>query len=343
MLKGLALPDGWEVLSAIDRDPNSTGGNFSHGYIVQNQAGAKAFLKALDFAEALNAPDPAFALQYLTEAFNFERQVMRRCSERKLDRVVLAITDGMIRVPGCSIAGGIVQYLIFELADGDLRSTANAAAHFETAWLLRALHHMATGLTQLHGQQIAHQDLKPSNVLVFDSKIAKIGDLGRAALKGSFPPHEDEEVAGDKTYAPPELLYHYVDPDWNRRRLGCDAYLLGSMVVFCFLGTAMTPLVHAQLHPGHHWSSWSGTYDEVLPYVRDAFDKAVAAFEAAVAGEMRERLTAIVRELCEPDPRLRGHPRERWNISTQYSLVRYRETFDLLASRAESAFVRPTP
>lgn len=142
--------------------------------------------------------------------------------ERNLDRVVLAISDGMIRVPARSIAGGIVQYLIFELADGDLRSTANAAAHFETAWLLRALHHMATGLTQLHGQQIAHQDLKPSNVLVFDSKIAKVGDLGRAALKGSFPPHEDEPLLCSSSAArlPGRVLRQTLPPDAGRAPLG---------------------------------------------------------------------------------------------------------------------------
>ena len=77
----------------------------------------------------------------------------------------------------------------------------------------RSLHHIAVGLQQIHGQGIAHQDLKPSNVLVFNGNNSKIGDFGRSAYKGHIPPHENNNVAGDLTYAPPELLYGYVDPD----------------------------------------------------------------------------------------------------------------------------------
>src|SRR5262249_27237780 len=122
-----------------------------------------------------------------------------------------------------------------ELADsGDVRKYLDVAARFDSAWVLRSLHHVATGLRQLHSAGIAHQDVKPSNVLVFDAKISKVADLGRASSQGESPPHEDHHIAGDPEYAPPELCYHHVVPDWNQRRLGCDAYLLGSMVVFFF-------------------------------------------------------------------------------------------------------------
>src|ERR687892_267014 len=60
---------------------------------------------------------------------------------------------------------------------------------------------------------------KPSNVLLFDGDESKLGDLGRAAAQGYEPPHEDSYIAGDQTYAPPELLYHHMDPEWSRRRL----------------------------------------------------------------------------------------------------------------------------
>ena len=110
--------------------PGKTGGNSSHGYIVQNGRGVRAFLKALDYARALKAPDPAKALQALTEAYNFERQVLERCRDKRLDRVVMAITDGTVRV-----SGEPVQYLILELADGDARSQAKASARLDIAWI----------------------------------------------------------------------------------------------------------------------------------------------------------------------------------------------------------------
>ena len=44
-------------------------------------------------------------------------------------------------------------------------------------------------------------------------------------------------------------------------------------------------------------------------------------------------IVTIVEELCEPDPRLRGHPLNRFGKGNQYSLERYIAKFDLLARR----------
>lgn len=333
-LTGRSLPGGWKVISPAPVSLDATGGHFSEGYIVQAQDGKKAFLKALDYSSAMAAPDPARQLQALTEAFNFERDVLNKCRERNMDRVVMAITDGKITIEGAA-DGGIVQYLIFELADGDVRSQADVSKRFDLAWSLRALHHIATGLWQLHKSDIAHQDLKPSNVLVFNGRLSKVGDLGRAAYKGHTPLHDQFDIPGDPAHAPPELLYGYVDPDWNCRRFGCDAYLLGSMVTFFFSGAGMTPLIRTQLHDNHCWGNWSGTYDEVLPYVRDAFGRAVDELAKELDTRVREDIVTVARQLCEPDPRLRGHPINRMQHGNQYSMERYVSTFDLLAYRAE--------
>jgi eukaryotic-like serine/threonine-protein kinase len=325
LLLGVTLDGGWKVISAIGRPAAATGGNFSEGYIVESPEGKKAFLKALDYSQALREEDPAKALQALTEAFNFERRVLEKCKDRHLVRV----------------NGEPVQYLILELADGDARSQANALKRFNLAWSLRALHHIATGLFQLHGQDIAHQDLKPSNVLAFEGgRVSKIGDLGRAAYKGHIPPHDQFDIAGDPAYAPPELLYNYIDPDWSRRRLGCDAYLLGSMVVFFFVGVGTTALLRQNIHSAHAWGTWQGSFPDVLPYIREAFDRVMQTFKAAVDKPVRDELVVVVRELCEPDPALRGHPRNRAGLGNPYSLERYVARFDLLARRAELGLLR---
>lgn len=331
-LAGMTLDGGWKVVSPAPVALGQTGGNFSEGYVVQGPNGQKAFLKALDYSRAMEAPDPALALKPLIDSFIFERDLLAKCRARGLDRIVTAIGDGTV-----SVAGQRVQYLIFELADGDLRALASASKRFELAWMLRALHHVATGLLQLHGEEIAHQDVKPSNVLVFGGVESKLADLGRAAYKGHFAPHEDREIAGDPTYAPPELLYRYVDPNWNPRRLGCDAYLLGSMVVFFFTGASVTPLLRKELHDAHAWGkgNWSGTYEEVLPYVRDGFGRVLETFKQTVDPEVRAELVTTVSELCEPDPRLRGHPLNRVGKGNQYSVERYVSQFNLLARKAE--------
>jgi serine/threonine protein kinase len=338
-LQGLALTGGWTVVRHLPKNSKLSGGAFSESYLVENQDGEQAFLKALDFSLALRAADPARELQALTEAFNFERDLLMTCRSRRMSRVVTAITEGTVAVPNPPDVS-VVQYLIFELADGDLRETADTAHEFEVAWLLRTLHQVALGLQQLHAEQIAHQDVKPSNVLLFpDQKGAKLGDLGRAAKLGSTPPHDTQSLQGDPTYAPPELAYGYTDPEWNRRRYGCDLYHLGSLIVFFFTGQGLTALLFAELPPIYWPRTWGGSYADVLPYVRDAFGKAINRFSNEIPDWLRPELTAMVRSLCDPDLSLRGHPKNRAKLVTQYSLERYISRLNALAARAEAGML----
>jgi eukaryotic-like serine/threonine-protein kinase len=166
-LLGLDLEGGWHVDSYVLRPPTSTGGKFSVGYLVVNKDKGKGYLKALDFSAAFQSPDPARALEELTKAYNFERDLLAQCKDQKLRRVVVPLADGWVKVPGnfgdlCNVA-----YLIFELATGDIRNEVANWQKFDLAWVLRSLHHSAVGLQELHLLGIAHQDLKPSNVLVF--------------------------------------------------------------------------------------------------------------------------------------------------------------------------------
>src|SRR5438045_2475021 len=172
LMTGLTLPEGWTVVSAIPRAPGATGGNFSVGYLVRNAAGEEAFMKALDYSRALQSADPARVLQAMTEAYNFERDVLKKCRDKKMSRVVTAIADGSIQVPTPN-GPQVVQYIIFEKADCDCRNFINTSNFFDVAWALRSLHHIATGLRQMHINDMANQDLKPSNVLVFRQNSSK--------------------------------------------------------------------------------------------------------------------------------------------------------------------------
>jgi serine/threonine protein kinase len=333
-LKGVSLPNGWTIVDELPKHPAATGGQFSEGYLVENATGRKAFLKAIDYSDAAASPDPALAIKSITDAYVFERDMLARCRAKRLDRIVTAIDAGSI---GAS-PSELVLYLIFELADGDVRQLLASAVRINLAWQLRVLHQIATGLRQLHNQSIAHQDIKPSNILLFTEFGSKIADLGRAAAEGFRPPHDDCEVAGDRTYAPPELLYHHLSADWRRRRFGCDAYLLGSMVVFMFTGLGTTAMVIAELDHRQRPGQWAGTYEDLLPAVRDAFSKVLAAFRLSVPDCLKDGLTAVARGLCDPDPALRGHPRSR--VDSQFSLERYITDLDLFASRAELGVFR---
>jgi len=52
------------------------------------------------------------------------------------------------------------------------------------------------------------------------------------------------------------------------------------------------------------------------------------------------QVTALVAQLCDPDPRLRGHPLTRASKGNPYSLERYVTAFDLLARQAEISYWR---
>ena len=73
-------------------------------------------------------------------------------------------------------------------------------------WRFFVLHQTALALLQLHQQSIAHQDVKPSNVLLFGADKLKLGDLGRSSLRGKPAPHDAMHVAGAWNYEPPRLF-----------------------------------------------------------------------------------------------------------------------------------------
>ena len=335
-LLGLTLDGGWTVIEHIERPSHASGGTFSEGYLVKRENGGRGFLKAMDYAGAMELPNRAEALHALTATYLFETTLLKRCRDKNLDHVVAPLDFGSVTVDANNPVG-MVEYIIFELADGgDIRNHLNSLKTFDTAFLLRTLHHLTVGLTQLHTQGIAHQDVKPSNVMIFaKQQYSKIGDLGRAAAIGENPPHDSLDVPGDPSYAPPELLYGFVPEDWNARRFGCDAYLLGSMVVFLFSGVSTTCLMMDHLGASQQWSAWQGSFKAILPFLRNSFDMTLNEFRLGVPVQLQDQLERIVRQLCDPDPALRGHPRTRAEMGNAYSLQRYVSEFNLLASKAE--------
>ena len=338
-LSGMTLHNGWKVLQRIPRSALTSGGHFSTSYLVKSSGGNLAFLKAMDYQQALTSPDPSTALQAITAAYNFERDLLEKCRNRHLSRVVQVIDSGKVP-PVSGNPSSVIQYIIFELAKGDLRTVFPTARAFETALSLRALHNAAAALQQLHSIAVAHQDLKPSNVLLFDDGISKVADLGRAIDRNQISPHDTLNIAGDRTYAPPELLYGDIPVDWAARRFGCDMYLFGSLVVyFCTHGQAMTHLLLQELRNEHHPLHWGGTYREVLPYLEHHFASITKRLRKSVQKTFASDIVLAISQLCAPDPVNRGHPRSKQGTVEQYSLERYVSLFNRLARRAEYSMI----
>ncbi|MEX0755011.1 MAG: protein kinase [Actinomycetota bacterium] len=327
------VDDGWKIVGRIDSDPESTGGNFSVGYLVEHESGERGFLKALDFERALGEPDPAGVLEFLTASFNYERMLLERCGTSNLTKIVKVRSSGTVRLDEDTPP---VQYLILELAEADIRAHVDAMQGLDAVLLMNALHDVALGLQQLHNNRMAHLDVKPSNVLVFAPTLTKIGDLGRGLHRSSPAPYQEEVIVGDPSHAPPELLYGEIDPDWQKRHHACDAYLLGSLTMFLFCGVSTTPMLLSRISKQHQPEVWPYGYREVLPLVREVFGQIMLEAEGSLHVDIRQSIAGTVRELCEPDPSVRGHPRNRAGAQLdQYGLERYVAQFNLLAHRAE--------
>ena len=337
MLLGLTLEGGWKVTEKLVRPAYATGGHFSMSYAVESSSGRRGFLKALDYSSVFLQPDVPRALEAMTSAYNYERDLLRRCV--RMSRVVTSLADGEIRKPGWILP---VNYLIFEWAAQDSRAVLDTSRKFDIAWRLRTLHQASVGLQQLHAQRIAHQDLKPSNLLIFGDEESKIADLGRSSYRGSEGPFDMEEFPGDWKYAPPEFLYGRISQDWTTRRLASDMYQLGSLVMFFFGGSGTTSSLLAQLNRRHAPQHWTGTYQEVLPFVRQAFVKSISMMEATVPDTLKAPIARMVGELCDPDPNQRGHPKNRIGHLSKYGLERYVSQFNLLARKVELGILPTT-
>ncbi|MHB9063331.1 MAG: protein kinase domain-containing protein [Pirellulaceae bacterium] len=334
-LKGLNLGNGWTVVEVAARRPNATGGHFSKGYIAQHEDGRKGFLKAMDYAKAFECPNSAEVLQSMTNAYMFEKSVCDKCAH--LSKVARALDSGSVQTDAANTFTK-VEYLIFELAQHDVRAHLDLQDGLDVVFLMKTLHNVATGISQLHRASIAHQDLKPSNVLIYKGVGSKICDLGRAWDRNQPAPHDALGVAGDCTYAPPEFMYGAVPNDERTRRFGCDLYHLGNLTVFLFTRVHVNALLIENLHFCHRPIAWGDSYAEVLPFVMASFDEALSTFASHVPDFLREELCTFVAELCNPDPDRRGQPLNR--ATNRFGLNRYISRFDRLSHLAALELIK---
>jgi serine/threonine-protein kinase 11 len=112
-------------------------------------------------------------------------------------------------------------YLILEYARGSLKEQ-----RFSEPEAVSIFRQIVNGLMYLHSEGLVHQDIKPSNLLVFDDGVVKIADFG---IGHSFA--SAEAVIGTPAYQAPEFLSETAsDPTKG------DVWSLGVSIYECVFG-----------------------------------------------------------------------------------------------------------
>jgi len=339
---------GWRVLKRLDTPDLSmskTGGRSSCCYYVEKD-GMPAFMKVLAYRKAISRCRPQVEIcdqdavakisRKATEIFNYEKAISELCTNRNIPNVVYCIDSGDTALDGYS-AEGRVLYIVYEMADGDVRQAMDLSPEGDFADKLRSLRDVAVGISHLHDNGISHQDIKPSNILCFKNE-SKIGDLGNSIIFGGdiVCPHH-LRFNGDTKYAPPECFF----PDFNATKdslYRIDNFMLGELMVFYFTGVIFNRVINYYLPDELRFLNTrpSQTYSDILPDMMNAFKNALRFFEIKIPiHEVKEGLVSIVSYLCHPDPSRRGHPQDV--ALPDYDLQRTIRELDVLQAKAEHA------
>lgn len=346
-LKGKRRGTEWNVGELIGQQKGNTPGAFSVGYHVTNGDGVRAFMKVSALSLFQTSDDILGNITRTANAHSFERSILEHCNGNSMDRVVTALDfgDDQIEIDG---KVDFIFFLIFEMADGDMRKHVTKDGEMDLLWGVTTLHNMFVATSQLHSGYIAHNDIKPANALIFNKDVQKIADLGRATSEAFPAPHDILNCAGDLRFAPPEQLYPsaHNHPDLNRvqKRMVGDLYNLGSLLHYLITARMITPDVISTMRPEHRPRTELGgsqdSYQTALPYWREALagqlerlpQTAITRFGPGTERESQMLVEMIV-QLCEPDPMLRGNPKNRQYRENPFGLNRYISSLDNVKRR----------
>jgi serine/threonine protein kinase len=180
---------------------------------VRRAADGRAFAAKLLFEEV----DPA--------SEDFQRFVAEgRVTARVKSPYVVEVHD-------LRIEGGRVM-LLMELVRGPSLSYALDVAPPLVPDVLRVGQDVAEALAAIHGANIVHRDVKPSNVLLDPRGVAKLSDFGIAKDLAAKGVTKTGQGLGTLDYMPPEQLY-----DAKRVSPQADLYSLAATLYHCLAGT----------------------------------------------------------------------------------------------------------
>lgn len=302
-LLGLTTATGWTVTHKFNT-PMASGGNFCVRYKVNSPVHGDAFLKAMDFTAFGSSLEEIYEW---TGKYIFEQQILELCAEKNLGRIVKSLDVGKIELAKRSSPLNVAYYVIFEEAKGNVRETYLAKDSDFTS-KFKVIHHAAIGVSQLHRNGIAHQDIKPSNILVFSDSQHKVADLGRVVDEAGNSPFAHMAFPGDRGYQPIEIQYGITSLDFPTRKL-CDIYMIGSLLYQVLEGVQIKSQVLAEAQKIHPEITRMG-FSDALPILISAHNSVLERLRLdcsnILSGIHTDLIVEIIDQMCHPDPSVRG-------------------------------------
>lgn len=234
---------------------------------------------------------------------NFRREIR---AQAKLDHA------GLVRAYDAGEDGN-VNYLVVEYVPGtDLRRLVRSRGKLSVHQAASIIKQAAEGLAHAHRRNLIHRDIKPGNILVTPSGVAKLSDLGLAFHLNDPNDPRHGKIVGTADYLSPEQIKSptLVTAVSDIYSLGCTLYYAVTGKVPFPGGTSRSKARrHLEETPWHPRRFNEEVSDEFVDLIGDMMEKNPAE-RVQTAEEVAERLAPWARE--EGVPVNEPMDRARW-------------------------------